>query len=483
MSLRDLPKHNLLMVQLMSNKIFIKNVKIEGASVDGDFHYYNGIIQSKSLNTRHFFHASDETLRSIEEQANAGVHIRDGHSYYTKPLGRSVSASMVDGKVNSTFFIQAGINDTNSDDHIKRLDSGIIDMLSTGLMLTDESKMICDICGEEMTLKYSWFSSYFEDDEGHILGQKLRDGTRVTAELRGPVKLEEYSIVASGADPDAEILKKVSENLESGVFDNATLAYFAESHGWELQSFVSSLESDAGKKYHLGGINMDPEKQEQLESELAEANAEVDRLQSEVEALSGAVAGTDGNPHPEQSRKEIERLQSELADAESERDKVQSEKDALEKRIESMVEKSEHDKLQSEKDALDEQVAEMVSAEDFAELETEKTELTSRAEQAENDLAEEKKVSAEIATLRTTLVSRYKGLYLHLYYNGEESEHADTESERQVGEMSVTQIYNSVCEMQRSLAKKRTKSGRKSRAEEVTRKSGSRVPKHLNELN
>ena len=59
----------------MSDKtIYMKNIGIEGASVVvDDFHYYNGTIQTMSLNERHFFRCSLETLRSIQEQANAGV--------------------------------------------------------------------------------------------------------------------------------------------------------------------------------------------------------------------------------------------------------------------------------------------------------------------------------------------------------------------------------------------------------------------------
>ena len=221
----------------MSDKLYIKNVSIEGAgAVEGVFHYYDATIQTNSLNERYFFRADNTTLRSIAEKAAQGVSILSGH--YGKALGKSTSGRLYDKKVMSNFFVRSGLKDVNSDDEIARLDSGITSEVSTGFRLLPESKMTRDVCSEQMKQKYSWFMSYFECEEGHILGQMLKKGgKRVTALLSGPVDLFEYSLVREGADPGNRIIKKISENLKNGIFDEESLLSFAECQNIKFDSF------------------------------------------------------------------------------------------------------------------------------------------------------------------------------------------------------------------------------------------------------
>lgn len=233
----------------MSNPIYIKNVGITGVgAIEGAFHFYDGTIQSGSLNKRYFFRISNRTLRSIQEQANAGTHVYPGHRTYGQPLGKSVNARLYGGKVNSQFFVQAGLSDVNSDDHIRRLDSGVTDALSTGFMMTDESKIMCDLCeNEEMEAQVSWFSLYWECQNGHRLGRiDKATGKRVTGELQGPVDLKEFSIVATGADPEGKVLKKIREEVKNGDIDLEHLNYIAEAYNLSFNNFCNSLSTESG---------------------------------------------------------------------------------------------------------------------------------------------------------------------------------------------------------------------------------------------
>lgn len=278
----------------MSNKLYMRNVSIEGAgAIEGEDHYYRGIIQSTSLNTRYAFRAAMDTLRSIASQANSGVAVYAGHRYFNNPLGKSVSGTLYDEKVFSNFFITSGVQDTNSDDHIKRLDKGIVGDLSTGFMLTDQSKIKCDLCNGTFEQKYSWFNSYFEDAEGHILGQRIRSGEnkgkRVTGELSGPVNLNEYSIVESGADPGAKIIKKIKENLQNGIFDEGILEYFAESMNLGFANLQNSLDVGTPRRRSFtGGTGMSDllkAENERLSTENTEQAEQIETLESQVENM------------------------------------------------------------------------------------------------------------------------------------------------------------------------------------------------------
>ena len=437
-----MPKNN--------ERIYIKNMSIEGASaVIDDFHYYNGVIQTTSLNERHFFRCSLETLRSIQEQANAGVHILDGHSHYKPALGKSTSASLYAKKVNSTFYVLANVEDVKSNDHIKRLDAGITGELSTGFSFTDETKLISDIDDSEMKRVVDWFYVYYEDESGNILGSKLRDGTRVTAELKGPVNLQEFSIVEKGADPGTKIKKKITENLQNGLFDEGNLEFYAESFNLEYNSFVNSLEYEGKPFLDLGG---NPPVQ----------NAEL--LQKENERLES----------------EVETLTTELGDIRTERDTLKQENETLK---ESTTEHSDEDfvTLTEEKQELEKQLENAISEDDYTELETEKDGIQTKLTATETELANAKKVISTTETLRDTLKENYSALYLSLYYDGVESDLANAEVKSQMKDLDVLELYNSVTSMRRSLAKKRAK-GRQSALSELPEKTNARIPAHINEI-
>lgn len=435
-------------------RIYIKNVSIEGASaVVDDFHYYNGTIQTMSLNERHFFRCSLETLRSIQKQANDGVELLDSHSHYKPALGRSTSAKLYGKKVSSTFFILANVEDSKSNDHIKRLDAGITRALSTGFSFTDDSKLISDIDGSEMERKFSWFSVYFEDESGNILGAKLKDGTRVTAELKGPVKLHEYSIVGNGADPGAKVKKKIKENLENGLFDEGNLEFYAESFNLEYSSFVNSLGYESNKSiFDLGGnppVNMKnaellQKENERLEKEVEDLTAERDTLKSENETLKESA--------------------TEHTDADFV--KLSNEKKELERKLEV---------------ALSEADPEAITALEYTELETEKTDLETKLNTANTELEKAQAVISTTETLEDTLKENYKALYLSLYYDSVESDLAEAEVKSQMKDLDVLELYNSVTSMRRSLAKKRAK-GRQSATSELPEKTNVRIPAHINEI-
>ena len=432
-------------------RIYIKNVGIEGASVVvDDFHYYNGTIQTMSLNQRHFFRCSLETLRSIQEQANSGVDILAGHSFYKPALGRSVSATLYDKKVNSTFFVLANVEDVKSNDHIKRLDAGVTRELSTSFSFTDETKLISDIDGSEMEQKHDWFYVWYEDDEGNILGSKLKDGTRVTAELKGPVNLHEFSLVGKGADPGTEIKKKIKENLKNGLFDEGILEFYAESFNLEYSSFVNSLGYEGNIILDLGGktpvqnAELLQKENQRLEKELEDITAERDTLKTENETLKESA--------------------TEHTDADFL--KLSNEKKELETKLEM---------------ALSEADPEAITALEYTELETEKTELETKLNAANTELESIKTIISTTETLQDTLKENYSALYLSLYYDGVESDLATAEIKSQMKDLDVLGLYNSVTSMRRSLAKKRSK-GRQSALRELPEKTNNRIPAHINEI-
>ena len=444
----------------MEGKLYFHNVGIKGAgAVIEGLHYYNGVIQSTSLNRRYFFNASMQTLRSIQAQANDGVEILSGH--WGKALGSSVSATLYNQVVNSDFYIIADLEDVNSNDEIKRLDTGSLKGLSTGFMLTDESRMICNVCREnglsdkeaEMKQRYSWFSSYFECEAEHVLGSKMRNGVRVTAELMGAVELLEYSIVSRGADPDAKVKEKIKENMQNGLYDDISIASIAESQGWTYSNFMNSLELGSGSGYSgkriftFGGELMDPKLVE----------------------------------NPEMLLKEAERLETELDNITEERDTLQNEVKELK---EGQTNHSDEDyvTLQEQNKDLEKQLENAVLPEDVATIEEEKTEIESKLKTAEADLASEKDIANDARTLRSTLEENYQAHYLSLYYDGDESEIAKNEAVAQMKTLTTSALYNSVQEMRRSLAKKRAKGRQSNTSDWTPAKSNRRIPGYQNDI-
>ena len=200
----------------MDNLTYTQNLMIDGASeAQGNRHYYKGTISSTSMNSQ-AFHISKETLQNIAEQANAGVPIHFNHNTYEFQVGMSTQAEMNGhgNKVNSEFYILSGLDDVHSDDVITRMDDGAVNGLSIGFLGGD---FYCDLC-EDALMEFRddgyWFVRMCEN--GHKLGRMVKEGKKsklVTAEVRGKVKLQEYSVVNKPADPSAKMIKKLQSVL------------------------------------------------------------------------------------------------------------------------------------------------------------------------------------------------------------------------------------------------------------------------------
>jgi hypothetical protein len=229
----------------MDTLCYTQNLQIDGATeTQGNRHGYRGTISSTSMNQQ-AFHISLETLRNIRDQANAGVPIHFNHETHQFQGGMTTSATLNGEKVNAEFYIIAGLNDINSDDIITRMDDGAVNSLSLGFM---GGKYKCELCREQMTpyhdrsgmkLRTAW-----RDDNGHVLGRMTKEGKRemvVTAEVKGKVNLTELSVVGTGADPSAKIIKKLQSDLNSGELHASELNFIAETHNYNLSQLCETL--------------------------------------------------------------------------------------------------------------------------------------------------------------------------------------------------------------------------------------------------
>lgn len=275
------------------SKLYINNLQIEGAGeVNGARHEYQGVISSTSLNTK-YFRMSPKTLASITKQANENrIKVFQGHNTYRFPSGRSLSAYTRDEKSIAKFYIQSGIEQLATNDLIALMDEGTVDSLSIGFT---GGEFKCDLCEEMMEPKYSWFSSYMEDSNGHYLGKLVKQNgkdIRVTAEVQGEINLKEFSIVGTGSDPSAKIIKKLQESLSDEELHIDSLAFIAEASNLNLHQFCNTLGVSDDEPYRILNTksnkekNMDPklleQENERLSKELAEVTEERDNLQEDT---------------------------------------------------------------------------------------------------------------------------------------------------------------------------------------------------------
>ena len=276
----------------MSNICYMESLAIDGASVvEGALHNYHGIFTSTSKNSRNFS-LSPETMRDIVSQANDGVEVRKSHSMFTDPIGKFTSAYVYGSKGRGNFFIREGLEGPKSDDVIKMIDSEIMDSMSIGFMHTDETQVMCDTCAalgnknEEMKAKFGWFSYWFECEEGHILGRKVKinnEEQTATATYKGKVKLYEISVVGTGADPNAEIVKKLQESLQAGELQLGDLPYISECMNVELSNFNRALGLDS--PIPINGRDPMSAPSEGLQAVVDELNSTITGLQGQIEEL------------------------------------------------------------------------------------------------------------------------------------------------------------------------------------------------------
>lgn len=214
---------------------YISNMKVlEAGETTETRQSYRGSISSTSLNSK-FFALSLPTLRSVVRQANEGVGVYFNHETYSSmQSGKSTRSYLREEKAITDFYILSDLEDTNSNDVIRRLNEAVVDALSIGFTGGD---FMCDLCSEEM--KYGYFYLYDEND--HYLGQQLEKGKYITATVEGEVELDEFSVVGRGADPTAKIIKQLQDDLQSNKLSETGLLAMAEYHNLGLSQFKKTL--------------------------------------------------------------------------------------------------------------------------------------------------------------------------------------------------------------------------------------------------
>ena len=235
-------------------------LKSDSARTSGNKTEFEGIITSSRIDS-HYERIGIDALKSMAKKANRGVKVLTEHNSQGQPIGRSLSAEY-DPKteqVTSRFYIQKGLNlrsgfnsggYADSDSYIAAAQEGTTDGLSIGALVKKET---CDFCGTAMK-RMSFFGMTFVSCENrHYPGQKIykdEKGNRTTEITKNPTdervtatideaELMEFSMVAFGANPDAEITEELQKAFEEGQLDEMHLAqlndrYAIKVHGDQL---------------------------------------------------------------------------------------------------------------------------------------------------------------------------------------------------------------------------------------------------------
>lgn len=326
----------------MSDIHYIENLQIEGAGAKAEgLHNYFGVFTSTGLNSRHFS-LSPKTMANIVKQANEGVEVKKSHGW-GDPIGKFTSAYVRDGEGRGNFFIREGLEGPKSDDVIKMIDSEIMGSMSIGFGHTDKTRVMCDTCrllGDEnqMKPKFTWFSYYFECSEGHILGKKSKvDKKEVlnTGTYEGTVRLMEISVVGTGADPNAKIVKKLQEELQAGTIELSDLSLFSESLNVELSHFNQLLglsEPPPPRRTYSIPPKRSTKMSEPTGNEALQAM--IDQLNSTVETLTTEKTELEKRPTLEQHNAletELESVTTQLAVKTAELETLKAESETLAK--------------------------------------------------------------------------------------------------------------------------------------------------------
>lgn len=274
---------------------------------------FDGIISNNRVD-RAYERMGEKALRKFARAAQAGVKVLGEHNSQSQPIGRSLRGRYdpVEKTTLSRFYIQrglelrAGFNGggyANTDSYIAAAQEGTARDLSVGAMV---NKQTCDFCGSEMK-RFSFFGmTFITDDNDHYPGQKLykdKDGKlttevtkrltkeRITATIED-AELFEFSLVAFGAVPGAEIQQQLIKAWESGELTEQHLAQLDDRFAIKSGSsgLIFPMSGSAGGTSRsrssivvpkrIGGLTMSVE---QLEKDLAVSKELNETLQKALE--------------------------------------------------------------------------------------------------------------------------------------------------------------------------------------------------------
>ena len=287
------------------------------AGADTNKPEFEGIISNNEVDAG-YEQMGLKALRSFARKAGQGVQVLGEHNNQSQPIGRSLRGRY-DSATKSTysrFYIQRGLDlrsgfngggYANTDSYIAAAEEGTTRDLSIGAFVDKET---CNFCGEEMR-RFSFFGmTFIEDKNGHYPGQKIyldkkgnktTDVTkrltkeRVTATIE-EARLVEFSLVAFGAVPNAEIQQDLLKAWEDGKLSEKRLAQLDDRFaiksgesglvfpitpsGWVSADGTGRSRSQIVVPKRIGGSDMSVE---QLEKDLAASKELNESLQKALE--------------------------------------------------------------------------------------------------------------------------------------------------------------------------------------------------------
>ena len=198
--------------------------------------YYRARISSGDLDS-HYSYMDISTLENFARESANGVAVLDSHNHRTVGIGRSVSGELINGAVESDFFIleELPLNNQsfqNSSAFPKAIDAGMIKDVSVGFYGHEER---CNICGTELwrggCTHWPGDKYEIEDDDG-----TKKIVTATTTIYNG--HLSEFSLVYDGALEGAEIIERAKKS--NFRFNNNQRKDLQDRFGVEIESIEPS---------------------------------------------------------------------------------------------------------------------------------------------------------------------------------------------------------------------------------------------------
>lgn len=190
----------------MNNKLYIP-IPISNREVEGgpdDEYRFAGDISDTAVDA-YDSRMSSSTIDNFVKDCGNRVQLLDSHaSDLNRVLGYSVSAQRSGDVASGVFAMLRDVETTpaelQNNEHIRRIEKGLYSGLSVGFY---GGREICDICSRGV-----WEWSEDGDNCSHWPGREY-DGVRMTYTIDN-ARLAEVSIVASPANPNAQITERAS---------------------------------------------------------------------------------------------------------------------------------------------------------------------------------------------------------------------------------------------------------------------------------
>lgn len=265
-------------------------VLIDADLGDSEPFIWRAEISSDRLDA-YFTHMNERTLRNFAADAIAGVTFLDSHNHRQLGYGQSVTGVFeVEGEISrvmSDFYtvpgisFGSGLSYASTDDFIRAVKTRLARDVSVGFY---DGDMICDICGGSF---YDWRECPHWPGVEYPVGEQGEQTVTATFEIDN-AHLAEVSAVYDGATPEAMIAKARQQaeagELEPRVARILEVKYRIKPDPRQIWPGVEIKERSKP---------MPDEKSErviELEAQLAEANAEIERLKPLVEQGQRAKA-------------------------------------------------------------------------------------------------------------------------------------------------------------------------------------------------